>query len=227
MEDMEFGVHSWELICEVFKNSDELINFNLVPIVKKSIKLIDSLHLETQKKTILLSFFSYLMSINNNPVREMQVLICTELTSSIRKNSDHLFIGENGIKDLHLYMLEMKNLYAEFMGQERFLQEIQIPPELSYTIEYIRILSQCGDGKNSTTEAIAAEKIPLDDLIANMRMADFCYPLKSSLIQFMNSIYFDIEKDISDENIAKMWQIIQIMNQDIEKFQEIQQRVKS
>ena len=58
-------------------------------------------------------------------------------------------------------------------------------------------------------------------------MADFCYPLKSSLIQFMNSIYFDIEKDISDENIAKMWSIIQIINQDIEKFQEIQQRVKS
>ena len=22
MEDMEFGVHSWELICEIFKNSD-------------------------------------------------------------------------------------------------------------------------------------------------------------------------------------------------------------
>ena len=37
----------------------------------------------------------------------------------------------------------------------------------------------------------------------------------------MNSIYFDIEKDISDENIAKMWSIIQIINQDIEKFQEI------
>ena len=47
MGDMEFGVHSWELICEVFKNSEELHNFNLVPIVKKSIKLIDSLHLET------------------------------------------------------------------------------------------------------------------------------------------------------------------------------------
>jgi hypothetical protein len=63
--------------------------------------------------------------------------------------------------------------------------------------------------------------MPLDDLIANLRMADFCYPLKSSLIQFMNSIYFDIEKDVTDENIVKMWNIMLIMNQDLEKFQEI------
>lgn len=47
MDDMEYGVHAWELICEIFRNSDDLINFNLVPLLKKAIKLIDSLHLET------------------------------------------------------------------------------------------------------------------------------------------------------------------------------------
>jgi hypothetical protein len=47
MDDMEYGVHAWELICEIFRNSDDLINYNLIPILKKSIKLIDSLHLET------------------------------------------------------------------------------------------------------------------------------------------------------------------------------------
>jgi hypothetical protein len=121
MEDMEYGVHAWELICEIFRNSDDLINYNLVPILKKSIKLIDSLHLETQKKTILLSFLGYFMNQSGNPVRENQILICQELTSSMRKNSDHLFVGEQGLKDLDLYMLEMKNLYAEFMGDDRFL----------------------------------------------------------------------------------------------------------
>lgn len=27
IEDMEYGVHSWELICEIFRNSDDLSNY--------------------------------------------------------------------------------------------------------------------------------------------------------------------------------------------------------
>mmetsp|Transcript_11845 Transcript_11845/g.18236 ORF Transcript_11845/g.18236 Transcript_11845/m.18236 type:complete len:237 (-) Transcript_11845:3634-4344(-) len=227
IEDMEYGVHAWELICEIFRNSSALLTYSLVPILKKSIKFIDSLPKETLKKTILLSFLTYYMFVNENSVRENQITICTEITSSLRKNSDHLFVGEQGLKDLHLYMLEMKQSYAEFMGDERFLQEIQIPPELCYVIEYIRLLGTCGDGKNSTTEAIASDKLPLTDVIANLKMADFCYPYKSALVNFLDSIYFDIEKDVSDENITLMWEAIKIINFDVEKFLEIQQRVKS
>ena len=121
IEDMEFGVHSWELICEIFRNSDMLRTFNFVPVIKKAIKIIDNLPKETQKKTILSSFLSYFMSLNNGNVRQNQVLICQEITSQSRKNLDHLFVGESGLSDLHLYMLEMKNSYMEFMGDERFL----------------------------------------------------------------------------------------------------------
>lgn len=105
-------------------------------------------------------------------------------------------------------MLEMKNLYADFMKDDKFLQEIQIPPELSYTIEYIKILAAGGEGLNSFTEAVAADKMPIDDLISNLEIADFCYPLKSSLVYFMDSIYFDAEKDITDDNIIKMFKVI-------------------
>lgn len=139
---------------------------------------------------------------------------------------DHLFVGEQGLNDLYLYMLEMKNAYQEFMSDERFLAEIQIPPELSYTIEYMKLLSHCGEGKNSITESIASDKLSIDDLIENLKMADFCYPLKSSLIYFMDSIYFEVEKDVTDENVEKMKTVIQIIHADIEKFIEIQQRVK-
>ena len=103
----------------------------------------------------------------------------------------------------------MKNAYQEFMSDDRFLPEIQIPPELSYTIEFMKLLGHCGEGKNSVTEGIAADRLSIDDLIENLRMADFCYPLKSALIYFMDTIYFDIEKDVTDENIraeAQPWQ---------------------
>ena len=122
LEDMEYGVHAWELICEIFRNSSALFTYPLVPIIKKAIKFIDELPKEAQKKTILLSFLTYYMFVNDSTVRENQILICTEITSSVRKNSDHLFVGkQGGLKDLHLYMLEMKQSYAEFMGDERFL----------------------------------------------------------------------------------------------------------
>lgn len=127
---------------------------------------------------------------------------------------------------MHLYLLEMKNSYQDFMADERFLPEIQIPPELSYTIEYIRLLGHNGEGKNSLTEGIASDRLPLDDLIENLRMADFCYPLKSSLVYFMDTIYFDIEKEVTDENIAKMNMVIEIIYEDLEKFIRIEQRVQ-
>ena len=33
----------------------------------------------------------------------------------------------------------------------------------------------------------------------NLRLSTFCIPLKQVLINFMNHIYFDVEKDMSDE----------------------------
>ena len=61
----------------------------------------------------------------------------------------------------------------------------------------------------------------MSDLVANLKIADFCYPYKEALIYFLDSIYFDIEKDVSDENIALMWEAINIAYADIEKFLEI------
>ena len=52
-------------------------------------------------------------------------------------------------------MLEMKNLYKDFMKDDKYLQEIQIPPELCYVIEYIKLLATGGEGHNSKTKAIA------------------------------------------------------------------------
>jgi hypothetical protein len=70
LEDLEYGVHSWELICEIFKNNENLYTYNLVPIVKKALKIIDTLPKETQKKLITVSFLVYFLKANGNYVRE-------------------------------------------------------------------------------------------------------------------------------------------------------------
>ena len=114
-------MHAWELIAEIFKNSELLLSYNYTPMIKKIIKLIDSLPKETQKKTTMLSFLTYFMRYNGNSLKEAQYTICLEVTSVIRKNCDHLFVGEVGLKDLHLYVLEMKNAYSEFMNDDRYV----------------------------------------------------------------------------------------------------------
>jgi len=48
----------------------------------------------------------------------------------------------------------------------------------------------------------------VQDILDNMSLADFCFPLKSALVYLMDAVYFDIEKDVSDENIAKFFDFI-------------------
>jgi len=96
-----------------------------------------------------------------------------------------------------------------------------IPPELCYTIEYIKVLGTCCDGKNAKTEYIVSEKFSMDYVITNLKIADFCYPLKNALVYFMDSIYFDAEKEPSEENVEKMKDFLSIILVDLEKFVEM------
>lgn len=54
-----------------------------------------------------------------------------------------------------------------------------------------------------------------------MKLADFCYPLKSALVYFMDAVYFDIEKDLSDENIKRYFSFANIIFVDLERFLDI------
>jgi len=61
----------------------------------------------------------------------------------------------------------------------------------------------------------------MDDLIKNMELADFCYPLKSSILQFLQHIYLDIEKEIGEDFINQVWKLIELIVLDMEKFVKI------
>jgi hypothetical protein len=218
-KDFDYGVHAWELIAEIFRNTDTLVTYNLIPLLKRALRNIAGLELETHKKTILLSFVNYFMFINGEPVHANQCNICQEVTS--REGLNHLFTGSK-IEKLEEYMGEMLISYADFMSDTRFLQEIPIPPELCYTIEYLKLLANTGAGHNSTTEAIASEQFPLEDGIQNLQIADFCYPYKTSVLYFIDSIYLDIEKETSDENVVRIKNVIDIVREDLEKYIQVQ-----
>ena len=61
LDDIELGVHALELITEIFRDSESLLTFKLVPLIKKIATGIDLLDIETTKKATLLSFVPVFM----------------------------------------------------------------------------------------------------------------------------------------------------------------------
>ena len=63
------------------------------------------------KKATLLSFMPEFMKYREEYQRHLQYLILSEFTSSARKNSNSLYVGEKGQLELQLHMEEMRDAY--------------------------------------------------------------------------------------------------------------------
>ena len=54
-----------------------------------------------------------------------------------------------------------------------------------------------------------------------MDTADFCYPLKTSLLLFLEQIYLDTEKEIGEDYKNQIWKIVAYLELDLLKFVEV------
>ena len=90
MNDIEFRVHSWELIGEIYKNSD-FLKSDISPLIKKMVSHINGLPKEVIGKTIMLNILTNFISLNGVPIKENQILIFNELTKPQNNNILHLF----------------------------------------------------------------------------------------------------------------------------------------
>ena len=90
LEDVDFGVHSFELIAEILRNNEKLSSYNLAPIIKKVCQIADDQTVESPKKATLISFLTGFMDCNGVFLKENQSMILNEITNSNRKNSLHL-----------------------------------------------------------------------------------------------------------------------------------------
>lgn len=97
LRDLENGVHAAELIAEIFKENEVLPDYNIAPIVRKFIQYADDQPLESTTKTTLLSFLPVFLRFGNLVLKENQILVLNELTSSSRKNTNHVFSGSEKI----------------------------------------------------------------------------------------------------------------------------------
>lgn len=61
LDDLEYGVHALELIKEIFTDNENLIEFPLVPLIRKLAISIDSIEKESMKKATLISFIPHFM----------------------------------------------------------------------------------------------------------------------------------------------------------------------
>lgn len=135
LEDVDYGVHAFELISEILRNNEKLSSYNLNPIIKKVCQIADDLSIEAPKKATLISFLSGFMICNSVVLKDNQSMILNELTNANRKNSLHLYTHDTGFEQLELYLEEMRRHYASNVLTETTPNpEIFLPNELSYTI---------------------------------------------------------------------------------------------
>lgn len=106
------------------------------------------------------------------------------------------------------------------------LEEINLPPEMAYTMQYLNLIAAAGMGKNAQCETRAQAIFPMEDLIYNMETAEFCFPLKSSLLLFLEHIYLDTEKEIGEDFLNQVWELIDVLERDLIKFVKVMQRQK-
>jgi hypothetical protein len=185
LEDVEYGVHAFELIAEILKNNEKLGTFNLLPIVKKVCSLADDLSIEAPKKATLISFLSYFMYCNGIVMKDNQSMILNEISNSTRKNSIHLFTAETGFEQLELYVEEMRRHYFSIAQDNNPNAEIFMPNELSYTCQFIKLLSKSGGGRNAMTELKCQSFFSIRDIVENLKIAQFCYVLKDACLDFL------------------------------------------
>ena len=111
LDDLEYGVHALELIKEVFTDNENLMEYPLVPLIRRLATAIDHIDIESTKKATLISFIPQFMQYRGEYIRPNQYLILSEFTSSARRNSNYLFVGEKGMLELQTQMAEMKAQY--------------------------------------------------------------------------------------------------------------------
>ena len=62
-------------------------------------------------------------------------------------------------------MEEMRDSYESFMRDPHIVAEIEMPPEMCYSMMYIRLIAMSGMGKNVQCETRAQALLPIKDLI--------------------------------------------------------------
>ena len=155
LEDLDLGVHALELIKEIFTDNENLMEYPLVPLIRRIAIMIDGIQKESMKKATLISFIPQFMRYRDEYQRDLQYLILSEFTSSARKNSNGLYVGEKGQYELAIQMEEMRDIYESFIKNPSLLPEIEMPPEMCYSMMYIRLIAMSGMGKNVQCETRA------------------------------------------------------------------------
>ena len=59
-----------------------------------------------------------------------------------------------------------------------------------------------------------------------MTIADFCFPLKSAIVCFMDSFFIFEKKEFSDENYHLVYGFIELIYKDLQRFVELKQKIK-
>ena len=105
--DLEHGVHAVELIKEIFDDNENLLTFEMTPLIKRLANVIENISIDDTKKATLISFLPCFMQYKGSFLKEKQNMIISEFTASHRKKLDYLYVGPK-MNDLKENMRKME-----------------------------------------------------------------------------------------------------------------------
>jgi len=149
-DDLEYGVHAVELIKEIFVDNENLLIFDMTPLISRIATCINTIDIESTKKATLISFVPEFMKYKDEYQKDIQNTILTEFTTNDRKNLNFLYTEEEGQYNLSSEILEMRYQYYEFMKPDsKLMPEITVPPEMAYTMQFMMLIAASSMGKNA------------------------------------------------------------------------------
>ena len=93
-DDLDRGVHAFELIKEIFDDNENLLTYELNSLVKRFANVIEKIPIKNTKKATLISFMPRFMQYKGSNLKNVQNMILQEFTATHRKNLDYLYVGE-------------------------------------------------------------------------------------------------------------------------------------
>jgi hypothetical protein len=158
------GLGATQLVGEILRDDPSLFQKGYSDF-KEKIDLIESTDISSFLKSTQLHYMSVFMQYKEDPIKDNQIAVITELTQKDNIKTIYCFNTEEERIELSVMINEITDHISSQLDQNSTKIVIEIPPQLSYAIELLNVMAVATRGKNAITEVMCQSILPSQDFI--------------------------------------------------------------
>lgn len=206
--DPSLGVEN--LICGLFAGNRQLLEDQAAVqnFLNSVAKLVDALPLHDSRRGKLILTFSKVAKFGEAAIKKNQMLILQALS---RKEYSSVLFNFNYHRTLELLTEEI-TIYHNHIQEKK--EVINLPGELDYLSSLLCVLAMICEEQNAAAQARCQTLFPLKLLKDLYQKAGSCFHLKDALLQFIQFVYLDSDREFKEE-IEALFELVELMLQDL------------